>query len=84
IVEIHGTFIDTPTGCIPGKRFPSVHPVIVMDYLTGGDMFDRIQYQETVSERDLSRIFRQIIVALDSVHQRGYIHRDLKLENVML
>ena len=47
-------------------------------------MFDRIQYQDTVSERDLSKIFRQIILALDSVHQRGFIHRDLKLENVML
>lgn len=84
IVEMHGTFMDTANGLIPGKKYSSSHPVIVMDYLSGGDMFDRIQYQATVSEQDLSNTFRQIIVALDSLHKRRYIHRDLKLENVMM
>jgi serine/threonine protein kinase len=38
----------------------------------------------SVSERDLANIFRQILVALDGIHAKRYVHRDLKLENIML
>jgi serine/threonine protein kinase len=38
----------------------------------------------TVSESDLANVFRQILWALQGIHGKGYIHRDLKLENIML
>ena len=38
----------------------------------------------TVSETDLANMFRQILFALQGIHGKGYIHRDLKLENIMM
>jgi serine/threonine protein kinase len=101
VVHLHGTFLDSATGYIEGKRFPVPRPVLVMDFLEGylptslitpdlslcilgGDLCDRIMQMSSVSENDLANIFRQILLALQGIHDKGYIHRDLKLENIMM
>jgi serine/threonine-protein kinase Chk2 len=39
---------------------------------------------EVVSERSLAQIFQNSIIALDGIHKRGFLHRDLKLDNILL
>ena len=55
-----------------------------MEMLEGGDLFDRISKRTSVSESDLAFSFRSAMEALRSIHNRGFIHRDLKLDNLMV
>lgn len=75
IVQLEAIFEDPPSGFVQGKVFRRVYPCIVMELLEGGELFDKIECSETVSERDLAFIFRGIVLALDSLHQRRYVHR---------
>eukprot|EP01102_Stenamoeba_stenopodia_P021844 TRINITY_DN8914_c0_g1_i2.p1 TRINITY_DN8914_c0_g1~~TRINITY_DN8914_c0_g1_i2.p1 ORF type:complete len:430 (-),score=102.54 TRINITY_DN8914_c0_g1_i2:160-1449(-) len=56
---------------------------IMMEYCDGGDLLRRIQSGK-LSE-DVTRIlFSQLIDGIDFAHKKGYVHRDLKLENLLL
>jgi 5'-AMP-activated protein kinase catalytic alpha subunit len=57
---------------------------IVMEYVSGGELVDYIAAKGCLSEKESCRIFRQLISAIDHCHQAGVIHRDLKLENLLL
>lgn len=83
VVQLKGVFIDSPAGYINNKVSKECYPVICMELMEGGDLFDRLQSRNTVSEKFVSRVFREILLALDSLHHIGYLHCDLKLENVM-
>ncbi len=60
--------------------------LIVMEYVTGKDLFDRINEKEEkrYSEQEARMVFRQMVSALDYCHQNKIVHRDLKPENVMI
>ena len=83
MVQLEGVFMDPAEGILDGKRFPVALPVIVMEHLGGGDLMDRILMNQFVSEKQLATIFRRIVETLKECHARGYIHRDLKLENII-
>ncbi|KAB5536732.1 hypothetical protein PHYPO_G00110800 [Pangasianodon hypophthalmus] len=57
--------------------------VIVMEYASKGDLFDYISERQ-ISEREARHIFRQIVSAVHYCHRNGIVHRDLKLENILL
>ncbi|XP_062842519.1 NUAK family SNF1-like kinase 2 [Trichomycterus rosablanca] len=57
--------------------------VIVMEYASKGDLFDYISERQ-ISEREARHVFRQIVSAVHYCHQNGIVHRDLKLENILL
>ena len=56
---------------------------IVMELVTGGELFDRIIAKEKYSEKDAADVFIQIVKAVDYLHSIGIVHRDIKPENVL-
>uniref|UniRef100_A0A8C7ZXW9 non-specific serine/threonine protein kinase n=1 Tax=Oryzias sinensis TaxID=183150 RepID=A0A8C7ZXW9_9TELE len=58
--------------------------VIVMEYACKGELYDYISERRRLSERETRRFFRQIVSAVHHCHKNGVVHRDLKLENVLL
>jgi serine/threonine protein kinase len=77
VVQLEGIFYDTPGGMVPDKnpRFLQSYPVIVMEMVEGGDLFDRIANRNHVSEHYLAQAFRSAMEALQGIHSRGFIHR---------
>lgn len=58
-------------------------PVLVLEMLEGGDLFNLISKRTRVTEHYLATSFLSAMTALRSIHERGYVHRDLKLDNIM-
>lgn len=56
---------------------------IVMEYATGGDLFDRLESVGCFTERDAVHIISMLLKALNYLHWKGIVHRDLKPENIL-
>ncbi|CAA0805901.1 CBL-interacting serine/threonine-protein kinase 3 [Striga hermonthica] len=57
---------------------------IVLEFVTGGELFDKIVNHGRMREDEARRYFQQLIDAVDYCHSRGVFHRDLKPENLLL
>ncbi|OAY76974.1 CBL-interacting protein kinase 1 [Ananas comosus] len=57
---------------------------LVLEHVTGGELFDKIESKRRISEREGRKLFQQLIDAVSYCHDRGVYHRDLKPENVLL
>ncbi|XP_033230072.1 maternal embryonic leucine zipper kinase-like isoform X2 [Belonocnema kinseyi] len=60
------------------------HYFMVIEYCSGGELFDHIVEKNRLSETESRKFFRQIVSAVAYLHSLGYAHRDLKPENVLL
>lgn len=58
-------------------------PYLVMRYLTGGSLADRLLKEGALSYEETTRLIRRLAPALDEAHARGIIHRDLKPDNIL-
>ena len=47
--------------------------------MTGGELFDRIVEKGNYTERDASLLIKQILEAVGFMHDKGVVHRDLKV-----
>ncbi|CBF86796.1 calmodulin-dependent protein kinase cmkA [Aspergillus nidulans FGSC A4] len=56
---------------------------IVTQLATGGELFDRICEYGKFTEKDASQTIRQVLDAVNYLHQRNIVHRDLKPENLL-
>ncbi|ORY37268.1 kinase-like protein [Rhizoclosmatium globosum] len=57
---------------------------LVMEYASGGELFDYIA-QQCQQDENMARVyFRQVVSAINYCHQNSIIHRDLKPENLLL
>nr|QND78266.1 calcineurin B-like protein-interacting protein kinase 9 [Nitraria tangutorum] len=57
---------------------------IVLEFVDGGELFDKIARSGKLKEDEARRYFHQLINAVDYCHSRGVFHRDLKPENLLL
>lgn len=57
---------------------------LVMELLSGGDLFDRVIQKSKYQEHDALELMHQLLDAISYLHSKGIAHRDLKLENIML
>ncbi|XAR64221.1 Non-specific serine/threonine protein kinase [Bertholletia excelsa] len=72
IVELKGAFEDEN------------NLYLVMEYCSGGELFDRITAKGSYSEKEAAKIGRQIVNVVHVCHFMGVMHRDLKPENFLL
>ncbi|XP_029124842.1 CBL-interacting serine/threonine-protein kinase 8 isoform X2 [Cajanus cajan] len=57
---------------------------IILEFITGGELFDKIVNHGRLSEAESRRYFQQLIDGVDYCHSKGVYHRDLKPENLLL
>uniref|UniRef100_A0A8C5GDI9 non-specific serine/threonine protein kinase n=1 Tax=Gouania willdenowi TaxID=441366 RepID=A0A8C5GDI9_GOUWI len=57
---------------------------LIMEYASGGEVFDYLVAHGRMKEREARAKFRQIVSAVHYCHQRNIVHRDLKAENLLL
>ncbi|KAL4424182.1 hypothetical protein ABPG75_001483 [Micractinium tetrahymenae] len=57
---------------------------LIMELLRGGELLEAVLEQGHYSEADARIIFRQLIQCLQYLHSKGVVHRDVKLDNLLL
>lgn len=57
---------------------------IILEYASGGELFDHILAHRYLREKDACKLFCQLISGVWYIHQKKIVHRDLKLENLLL
>ncbi|KAH9942844.1 Pkinase-domain-containing protein [Amylocystis lapponica] len=57
---------------------------IILEYASGGELFDHILAHRYLREKDACKLFSQLISGVWYIHQMKIVHRDLKLENLLL
>ncbi|XP_033749264.1 calcium/calmodulin-dependent protein kinase type IV-like [Pecten maximus] len=59
------------------------HIYLMMELVTGGELFDRIVARGSFSEKDAAEAMRDILRAIKCIHDNGVVHYDVKPENLL-
>ncbi|KAI1138544.1 kinase-like protein [Hypoxylon sp. FL0543] len=74
--------------CLVHLKAWSIEPtraLLVLSYCPGGDLFDvATTYRDALTPLLLRRIFAELVGAVRYLHERRIVHRDIKLENVLV
>ncbi|ORY97418.1 kinase-like domain-containing protein, partial [Syncephalastrum racemosum] len=57
---------------------------IILEYASGGELFEYILAHRSLKEKDARRLFAQLVSSVQYMHRKKVVHRDLKLENLLL
>mmetsp|Transcript_44028 Transcript_44028/g.126101 ORF Transcript_44028/g.126101 Transcript_44028/m.126101 type:complete len:498 (-) Transcript_44028:65-1558(-) len=71
-VELLATFQD------------SDHVYMVMEFVQGGELFKHIEMKERMSLQETQFYMAELLEAIDTVHRHGFVHRDVKPDNIVL
>ena len=74
-----------PNICQLYETYSTVHNFyLMMEHITGGDLFDFITNNNYLSEKQSCKFFRQLISVIEYLNELGISHRDIKPENILL
>jgi serine/threonine-protein kinase len=79
VVEVYDFAQEKPA---PGR--PEGAWYLVMEYLDGEELRTELDREKTLAAERIIRILSQSALALDSAHGKGFVHRDLKPDNIFL
>lgn len=60
------------------------HLYLIMEFLAGGDLMTLLMRKDILSEDESRFYIAETILAIETVHNMNYIHRDLKPDNILL
>ena len=58
--------------------------LIIMEYISGGNLQNFVKKRRKLTEKTAKILFKQIIEGIQYIHSQGIVHRDIKLENILL
>ena len=58
--------------------------MIIMEYINGGNLFTFVKKRRKLSEKTAKFLFKQIILGIKYIHEQNIVHRDIKLENLLI
>ena len=72
IIKLHEV-LDTPNAIM-----------LVMEYADGGELFEYIARKARLTEAEACSFLHQIVAGVEYCHRKRILHRDLKLENILM
>lgn len=60
------------------------HHLIVLELCPGGDLLNYVRKRRKLNEKYAKFVFRDIMKGIAYLHQNGVVHRDIKLDNILL
>lgn len=72
VVKLHYSFQD------------EVYLYLVMEYLPGGDIMTLLMRKDILSHEEVQFYIAETVLAIESIHNKSYIHRDIKPDNLLL
>ncbi|KAK4874996.1 hypothetical protein RN001_011418 [Aquatica leii] len=85
-VKIHGILDHTNIIKLYGNRHvPEMKlEIIYLEFAAGGELFNKIEPDYGMAHAEAQRYFKQLMLGVNYLHQRGVAHRDIKPENLLL
>lgn len=82
VVKLYDTY-EMPKP-VPNEFSKLTGPILVMEYCVGGDMYQYLNKFGMLSEHQARKYYYQLLEALSYIHRHNIVHRDVKLENLLI